>query len=131
MENQFKIGDKVYISPTSEYYSYNDSDRNPIHTIGEIIDIPDKLHRIFTHQVMWDNGFKNIYAVEDLILATTVDNTERNQSPTPAGVTRRISRKDIINLMVEMGELCNNTKVSQYKNVAETMFDNFINKNNL
>lgn len=71
---KFEVGDKVYISEDSQYFSFNDS-ANPRNVVGEITDIHDydeedldsEVHFI---QVLWNNKRQNIYRLKDLKLYT-------------------------------------------------------------
>lgn len=62
-KTKFKVGDKVMISKTSEYYEegLNGDDHNPINCYGKVSDIhKDRIY------VSWDNGKINSYTAEDL-----------------------------------------------------------------
>jgi len=63
---EFKVGDRVKIATTSEYYEYYGEDNNPKDTEGIIYEINDYNLGIY---VKWDNGRYNTYNSEDLKLA--------------------------------------------------------------
>jgi hypothetical protein len=65
----FKVGDRVKIATTSEFYKYN-SNGNPRDTEGVISEIEEGYLDIYLGiYVKWDNGRYNTYNSEDLELA--------------------------------------------------------------
>jgi hypothetical protein len=58
-----KVGDKVKIRNTSQYYMDGDS-WNPKDTLGEVINFNQWNSLPFL--VMWENGEENAYGEEDL-----------------------------------------------------------------
>ena len=65
----FKVGDRVKIATTSEFYKYN-SNGNPRDTEGVISEIEEGYLGIYLGiYVKWDNGRYNTYNSEDLELA--------------------------------------------------------------
>jgi len=67
MAKQFKVGDKVQIKKSSQYYK-EDSPHNPQKMNGEVIEVNGGGdHNI---RVKWDNGNTNIYNVSDLKIST-------------------------------------------------------------
>jgi len=66
---EFKVGDRVKIATTSEFYKYN-SPGNPRDTEGVISEIKEGYLSIYLGiYVKWDNGRYNTYNSEDLELA--------------------------------------------------------------
>jgi hypothetical protein len=66
---EFKVGDRVKIATTSEFYKYN-SNGNPRDTEGVISEIEEGYLGIYLGiYVKWDNGRYNTYNSEDLELA--------------------------------------------------------------
>jgi len=66
---EFKVGDRVKIATTSEFYKYN-SPGNPRDTEGVISEIKEGYLSIYLGiYVKWDNGRYNSYNSEDLELA--------------------------------------------------------------
>lgn len=61
----FKVGDKVKISPSSEYYG--DGGTNPKDVVGTLSEI--RTDREYVYRVIWSSGATNVYKREDLVLA--------------------------------------------------------------
>ena len=64
---EFKVGDRVKIATTSEFYQDGGSRGNPINTKGTICEIDNRWDLCI--KVNWDNGSQNSYNSEDLKLA--------------------------------------------------------------
>ena len=76
-ETEFKVGDRVKIKPSSEYYGT--ATANPAHIDGVITKIEDEYLGIF---VDWDNETSNSYNDYDLVLAkqeSYIDDNQLNQ----------------------------------------------------
>ena len=63
---EFKVGDRVKIATTSEYYQDGNVRGNPVNTEGKIFEIYDYDLGI---RVQWDNDYHNSYNSVDLELA--------------------------------------------------------------
>ena len=64
--NEIKLGSKVRIAKTSEYYGRSPDSSNPRDVIGEVIET--KYSRSYPIRVHWSNGWKNVYELTDLEL---------------------------------------------------------------
>ena len=66
---EFKVGDKVRIATSSEYYMENLNEFNPKDTDGTItnIDVDEE----YSVDVLWETNNSNCYKLQDLILIDT------------------------------------------------------------
>lgn len=72
MKREFKIGDRVKIAVSSNYYDDNAAS-NPKNILGVINSISDSSHGTL---VKWDNGYTNGYSTHDLELVEETATTQ-------------------------------------------------------
>jgi hypothetical protein len=107
-KSEFKVGDKVKISPSSEFYGTGAA--NPADTNGTITKIEDEYLGIF---VDWDGDTSNSYNAEDLVLAEQESYIDDNQ-------LKQYSMKAIV--VSDIEQIKELAKVSFLKDQIESEF---------
>jgi hypothetical protein len=74
-----QLGSRVKLSPRSEFYSdkAHAGSSNPINCLGTVFQIENELLGVY---VQWDNGKKNSYDDEDLIMLNSDPNAQESDT---------------------------------------------------
>ena len=88
----FKIGDRVKISKSSEWYGGGNN--NPKDVEGKVYQIDPKGYREFYYKVKWDNSTSNEYRAKDLELVTVKKNKVCELLPVGTKVEILVDRPD-------------------------------------